>query len=94
MMQNHVCRVLLVGAAAGGAFACHESSTGTPTSQPPLAGLRYVNVVSDTGPLDIRIVDVLVDAPATFGAAFRTGGEWVGIVVHAIRWRGRRSCCN
>src|SRR5207249_7252289 len=33
-------------------------SKGIPTQQGPLAGLRYVNVVSDTGALDIRIVDI------------------------------------
>jgi hypothetical protein len=57
--------------------ACHDTG-GTPTVQGPLAGLRYVNVVPDTGALDIRIIDIVGDAPATFGASFRTGGSPIG----------------
>src|SRR5213080_3848509 len=77
MRLDRVWRLLSWGTVAGAVLACHDSK-GIPTQQGPLAGLRYVNVVSDTGPLDIRIVDLVGDAPATFAAAFRTGGSPIG----------------
>jgi len=72
-----VWRLLAWGTVAGAGLACHDSQ-GILTQQGPLAGLRYVNVVPDTGALDIRIVDIVGDAPATFGASFRTGGSPIG----------------
>ena len=77
MRPDCVWRLLAWGTVAGAVLACHDTK-GVPTQQGPLAGLRYVNVVSDTGPLDIRIVDIVGDAPATFGASFRTGGSPIG----------------
>src|SRR5438876_3477622 len=77
MIPTHVWRVVSCCVIAAAAVACNEESV-TPTSQPPLAGLRYVNVVSDTGAVDIRVVDIVGDAPATFGATFRTGGSPTG----------------
>jgi len=77
MRLDRVWRLLSWGTVAGAVLACHDSK-GIPTQQGPLAGLRYVNVVSDTGALDIRIVDIVGDAPATFGASFRTGGSPIG----------------
>src|SRR2546430_1436932 len=77
MRPDCVWRLLAWGTVAGAALACHDTR-GVPTQQGPLAGLRYVNVVSDTGPWDIRIVDIVGDAPATFGASFRTGGSPIG----------------
>ena len=63
---------------AGSAVGCNESGAGGVTLPGPLAGLRYVNAVSDTGGLDIRVIDIVGDAPATFGATFRTGGSPTG----------------
>jgi len=77
MMLQRAVRCLSWGAVAGALLACHDTN-GVPTHQGPLAGLRYVNLVSDTGALDIRIVDIVGDAPATFGATFRTGGSPIG----------------
>jgi hypothetical protein len=77
MRAYRVWRWLAWGTVGGAGLACHDAE-GIPTQQGPLAGLRYVNVVSDTGPLDIRIVDIVGDAPATFGASFRTGGSPIG----------------
>ena len=77
-MLKHVCRVMVTCLVAIAAVACDESGSGTVTQPPPLAGLRYVNVVSDTGAVDIRVVDIVGDAPATFGATFRTGGSPTG----------------
>src|SRR2546430_4738600 len=58
MRPDCVWRLLAWGTVAGAVLACHDTK-GVPTQQGPLAGLRYVNVVSDTGPLDIRIVDIV-----------------------------------
>jgi len=77
MIPKRVWRLLAWGVVAGTLSACHDT-TATPTVQEPLAGLRYVNAVSDTGALDIRIVDIVGDAPATFAATFRTGGSPIG----------------
>ena len=78
MMLRHGGRVVVTCLVAGAAVACDESGGGTVTQPPPLAGLRYVNLVSDTGAVDIRVVDIVGDAPATFGATFRTGGSPTG----------------
>lgn len=77
MMLQRVSRFVVWGAVASALLACQDEGA-TPTSQVPIAGLRYVNIVSDTGALDIRIVDIVGDAPATFGATFRTGGSPAG----------------
>lgn len=77
MRLTRLSRVLAFGVVAAAVPACHDTG-GSPTAQGPLAGLRYVNVVPDTGALDIRIIDLVGDAPATFGASFRTGGSPIG----------------
>jgi Domain of unknown function (DUF4397) len=77
MMLTRLSRGLAWGVVAAVLAACHDTG-GTPTVQGPLAGVRYVNVVPDTGALDIRIIDIVGDAPATFGASFRTGGSPIG----------------
>jgi uncharacterized protein DUF4397 len=77
MMLTRLSRVLAWGVVAAMLPACHDTG-GTPTVQGPLAGLRYVNIVPDTGALDIRVIDIVGDAPATFGASFRTGGSPIG----------------
>jgi len=74
MTLKNVCRVVCACMLAGSAASCDEKGAGGVTVPGPLAGLRYVNTVSDTGGLDIRVVDIVGDAPATFGATFRTGG--------------------
>src|SRR5207302_9025901 len=77
MRLTRLSRVLAFGVVAAAVPACHDTG-GSPTAQGPLAGLRYVNVVPDTGPLDIRIIDIVGHAPATFGASVRTGGSPIG----------------
>ena len=77
MRLTRLSRLLAWGVVAAAVPACHDTG-GSPTAQGPLAGLRYVNVVPDTGALDIRIIDIVGDAPATFGASFRTGGSPIG----------------
>lgn len=74
MMLKRATKLLLWGAVGSALVACQDEG-GSPTELPPLAYVRYVNFVSDTGALNFRIVDVLPDAPASFGATFRTGGS-------------------
>lgn len=45
----------------------------------PLAGLRYVNVVNDTGAVDFRIINFIGDAPNAGAATYRTGGAPYGV---------------
>ncbi|MFI5208136.1 MAG: hypothetical protein ACHQX4_08965 [Gemmatimonadales bacterium] len=65
---------LLVGAAA-----CTNDTAGSISALPPLAGLRYMAVVPDTGALDFRIVDIVAYAPNQTAATFRAGGLQDGI---------------
>lgn len=58
---------------------CHDTKQGVMQPAEPVAYLRYVNVVPDTGPVDFRIVDIVGDAPSAGAATFRTGGYPSGI---------------
>ncbi len=66
----------LVGAALA---ACSDTKQGVLQPDEPVAYLRYVNVVPDTGAVDFRIVDIVGDAPSAGAATFRTGGYPSGI---------------
>jgi hypothetical protein len=59
--------------------ACNKAEQGVLQPQPPLAGLRYVNLVTDTGAVDFVIVNFVGDAPLTRAATFRTGGAPYGV---------------
>jgi hypothetical protein len=59
--------------------ACHKTEQGVLQPIPPLAGLRYVNLVNDTGAVDFRVVNFIGDAPNAGQASFRTGGQPYGI---------------
>lgn len=61
------------------AVACGRDTGGTLQTPDPLAGLRYVNIVPDTGGLDFRVIDVVSNAPNTYNATFRTGGNPYGV---------------
>jgi hypothetical protein len=78
MMLQRLSKFVLRGCVAGALVGCQDEGGG-PTELPPLAFVRYVNFVSDTGALNIRIVDILPEAPATFGALFRTGGSPIAV---------------
>lgn len=65
---------LLVGAAA-----CKNDTAGSIVALPPLAGLRYMAIVPDTGALDFRITDIVAYAPNQTAASFRQGGLQDGI---------------
>ncbi len=61
----------LIAAAATG---CAGEPGGTLVTPDPVAGLRYVNLVADTGAMDFRVIDIVGDAPNQVQATFRTGG--------------------
>jgi hypothetical protein len=74
-----IVRILAIGLLAAGA-ACSRDNDGVLVTPDPTAGLRYVNLVSDTGAMDFRIINVIGDAPNTESATFRTGGLVFGNV--------------
>ncbi len=64
--------------------ACRDNPKGVLQPLAPLAGLRYVNLVNDTGAVDFRIVNFIGDAPVAGAAAFRTGGSPNGIATNFL----------
>lgn len=60
-------------------MACRETEQGVLQPIPPLAGLRYVNLVNDTSGVDFRIINFIGDAPSAGLALFRTGGAPYGV---------------
>ncbi len=62
-----------------GAAACSHDVSGNIVTPDSVAGLRYVNLVPDVGPIDFRIIDVVSGAPNQVAAAFRTGGSPEGV---------------
>jgi hypothetical protein len=80
MTVKRVSFLLLVGVVALGGCFSHDTD-GEAVTPTVVAGLRFVNVVPDTGGLSIRVVDVVGDAPNTINATFRTGGAPYGISI-------------
>jgi hypothetical protein len=64
--------------------ACKDTPQGVLQPQTPLAGLRYVNLINDTGAVDFRIVNFIGDAPSAGAAAFRTGGSPNGVATNFL----------
>jgi len=64
--------------------ACSKDTDGVDVVLEPLAGVRYVNLVPDTGALDFRIVDIVRYAPNQTSATFRTGGNPSGVTTTAL----------
>jgi hypothetical protein len=62
---------LTLAAIAGAAAlaACRDGDNLTFESRPPLAGVRYMHAVNDTGRLDIRMVDQLEYSANTIDSA-------------------------
>jgi len=76
MTWYRVCLACVTGVAL---MACHDTKQGVLQPSEPVAYLRYVNVVPDTGAVDFRIIDIVGDAPSAGAATFRTGGQPGGI---------------
>lgn len=64
-------RIGLVMLAAAIAVACDEDTGPTTPQKGPVAFVRYVNAVPDTGAADWRPIDRLEDSPPALGLAFR-----------------------
>lgn len=83
MIRKRVSCLLLLGATA--VFAgCAKDTDGEPVTPTVVAGLRYVNLVPDTSGMDIRVIDVIGDAPNTSNATFRSGGQPYGIAITGL----------
>ena len=54
--------------------ACSEDKVSAPTL-PPLAGVRFINAVADTGAVDIRVIDQVEYTPTASALQFRSGTE-------------------
>lgn len=77
-------RIGLAFAVTVALVACDKTKQGVLQPQAPLAGLRYVNLINDTGAVDFRIVNFIGDAPNAGAAAFRTGGQPNGIATNFL----------
>ena len=64
--------------------ACREVQQGVLEPIPPLAGLRYVNLVNDTSAVDFRIINYVGEAPSAGAANFRTGGQPYGVATNFL----------
>lgn len=81
---------------AAAATACAGNEDGELITPDPVAGLRYVNLVPDTGAMDFRVIDIVGNAPNQVAASFRTGGAPSGVTttilpLHAPVRAGTRS---
>jgi hypothetical protein len=54
--------------------ACSDDKLSAPTL-PPLAGVRFINAVADTGAVDIRMIDQVDYTPTANNLNFRSGTE-------------------
>ena len=77
-------RLCAFGVLALAASACSKDTDGSITNPGPLAGLRYVNLVPDTGAMDFRVMDVVGNAPNQVAAGFRAGGLPGGVTTTLI----------
>jgi hypothetical protein len=77
MIRKHVGSLMILGAAL--VAGCAHDEDGELITPPPVAGLRYINAVPDTGALDIRIADIVGNAPNTIAATFRSPGLPYGL---------------
>ena len=65
-------RVVVTGAVVAVAAACSRDTGATVSPLPPLAAIRYVNAIPDTGPVNFRLVDNRIDfSPNLISATFR-----------------------
>ncbi len=77
-------RIGLAFAVTVALVGCEKTKQGVLQPQAPLAGLRYVNLVNDTGAVDFRIVNYIGDAPNAGAATFRTGGQPYGLATNFL----------
>ncbi|HEY9516233.1 MAG TPA: DUF4397 domain-containing protein [Gemmatimonadaceae bacterium] len=64
-------RYIIFGALLLGATACDKDTGGVTTPTVPLAQVRFLNAVPDTGTMDFRLVDYIENSPSFNAMAFR-----------------------
>lgn len=79
MNRKHVSSLAVLAVAV--VVGCKHDADGSLVTAAPVAGLRYINLVPDTGGMDFRVIDVVGDAPNTVNATFRTGGSPYGVTI-------------
>ena len=83
-------RLILLALSVAALGACDSDNTVTETN-PPLAGVRYIHAVPDTGRLDFRMVDQLEFSANTVegvgGITFRTGTRYYPVEAKARKIR-------
>ena len=67
-------RALVTGVVLASVAACNDDEI-TNTSPPPLAGVRFINAMADTGVVDIRMIDQVPWSAFALSLAFRSGTE-------------------
>jgi Domain of unknown function (DUF4397) len=65
---------LVIGVVVAAIGACNDDEI-TNTTPPPLAGVRFINAMPDTGPVDIRMIDQVEWSAFALSLAFRSGTE-------------------
>jgi hypothetical protein len=71
MKFTHLGTLCACVAALAVVAACDKSAGPTTPAKESLAFTRFVNAVSDSGPMDWRFVDVIENSPVAFGLNFR-----------------------
>jgi hypothetical protein len=67
-------RLVILGLGLAAVGACSKDYTSDPVP-PPLAGVRIINALSDTGRVDVKMVDQIEWSAFANGLAFRAGTE-------------------
>jgi hypothetical protein len=67
-------RFLVIGVVLAAVAACNDDEI-TNTTPPPLAGVRFINAMADTGAVDIRMIDQVPWSALALSLAFRSGTE-------------------
>lgn len=67
-------RFLVISVVLAAIAACNDDEI-TNTTPPPLAGVRFINAMSDTGAVDIRMIDQVAWSAFALSLAFRSGTE-------------------
>lgn len=70
----HLSRYLVLSVGLFAVAACDDDEI-TNVSPPPLAGVRFINAMADTGAVDIRMIDQLEWSAFALTLAFRSGTE-------------------
>ena len=68
-------RIVMLAAGLGAMTACDSDDVNAP-SIPPLASVRFINAVADTGAVDIRMIDQIEFSAVGNAIAFRAGTEY------------------